>query len=110
VSGTGNDANPCSRTLPCATLNAAHAVTQAGGEISVIDAAGVGALTITKSITVNGEGTLASVLSSSSGITVLAGTSDKVIIRNISFNGSVSGGTTGIHVVSGNVTIENCLI
>ena len=111
VASNGNDANPCSRTLPCETLNRAHLVTQAGGEISIIDAAGVGAVTITKAITINGEGTLASILGSGgAGITVLAGNNDKVVIRNIQFNGSVAGGTAGVSVLSGHVTIDKCLI
>ena len=62
VSGVGNDADPCSRTAPCKTFAGAIGKTLAGGEISVLDPGGYGTVTITKSITINGNGTLASIL------------------------------------------------
>src|SRR5262245_48964588 len=57
VSGVGDDVNPCSRTAPCKTFAGAISKTAAGGEISVLDPGGFGGVTITKSITINGEGT-----------------------------------------------------
>src|SRR5256714_3932941 len=63
VSGVGDDANPCSRTAPCKTFGGAISKTAAGGEISVLDPGGFGGVTITKSITINGDGTLAGILS-----------------------------------------------
>src|SRR4051794_20127750 len=62
VSGVGDDANPCSRTAPCKTFSGAISKTATGGEISVLDPGGFGGVTITKAITLNGEGTLASIL------------------------------------------------
>jgi hypothetical protein len=110
VSGTGDDLFPCSRTAPCKTFAGAISKTDAGGEISVLDPGGYGAVTITKSITINGEGTLASILANSgSGITVNADPSDKVVLRNLSIEGAV-GGTIGVRVISGNVVIDKCLI
>ena len=101
VSGVGDDANPCSRTAPCKTFAGAISKTAAGGEISVLDPGGFGALTITKSITLNGEGTLASILvSGTNGINVSAGATDTVIIRNISING-IGTGINGINFLSG---------
>src|SRR5215218_7784849 len=71
VSGVGDDANPCSRTAPCKTFAGAISKTAAGGEISVLDPGGYGAVNITKSITLNGTGTLASVLfSGTNGIII----------------------------------------
>src|SRR5262249_19627909 len=58
VSGVGDDANPCSRTAPCKTFAGAISKTAAGGEISVLDPGGFGVVTITKSITISGDGTL----------------------------------------------------
>src|SRR4051794_1913927 len=63
VSGVGDDANPCSRTAPCKTFSGAISKTAACGEISVLDPGGFGVVTITKSITINGTGTLAGILS-----------------------------------------------
>src|SRR5688500_19100226 len=64
VSGVGDDVNPCSRTAPCKTFSGAISKTAASGEISVLDPGGFGALTITKSITVNGDGVLAGITAS----------------------------------------------
>src|SRR5438270_3764224 len=54
VSGTGNDADPCSFTAPCKTFGGAIAKTDAGGEISVMGPGGYGTVTINKSLTING--------------------------------------------------------
>src|SRR5947207_7761304 len=88
VSGVGDDANPCSRTAPCKTFAGAISKTAAGGEIDALDPAGYGAVTITKSITIDGTGTLASVLvSGTNGIIINAGTGVRVLLRNIQING-----------------------
>jgi hypothetical protein len=54
VSGVGDDVNPCSRTAPCKTYAGAISKTAKDGEISTLDPGGFGAVTITKSITING--------------------------------------------------------
>src|SRR5678816_3893055 len=64
VSGVGDDANPCSRTAPCKTFAGAISKTAVNGEIDCIDPAGFGAVTVTKSITIDGGGTLGSILAS----------------------------------------------
>ena len=74
VSGVGDDANPCSRTAPCKTFAGAISKTAAGGEINVLDPGGFGAVTITKSITIAGDGTRPACWSSgTNGIIVNAG-------------------------------------
>src|SRR6516165_8271388 len=89
VSGVGDDANPCSRTAPCKTFAGAISKTAAGGEIDALDPGGFGALTITKSITIDGGGgQVASVLvAGTNGIVVAAGAGDVVILRNMRFDG-----------------------
>lgn len=111
VSGVGDDANPCSRTAPCKTYAGAISKTAAGGEISTLDPAGFGALTITKAITVNGDGTLAGILSAGvTGIIVNAGANDVVYIRNLSINGAGTG-LNGIRWLAGKALhVENCNI
>jgi hypothetical protein len=111
VSGGGDDNNPCSRTAPCQTFEGALAQTAAGGEISVLDAGGFGTVTITKAITINGAGTLTSILSAgTNGIVVNAGVNDKVVIRNVSINGT-GNGTNGIRFLAGkDLTLENVTI
>ena len=92
VSGVGSDANPCSRTAPCKTFAGAISKTAAGGEISALDPGGFGAVTITKSITINGDGTLAGILASlTNGVIVNAAAADKIVLRNLSINGAGNG-------------------
>src|SRR4051795_2127947 len=64
VSGVGDDANPCSRTAPCKTFAGAISKTAAGGEIDCLDPGGFGTVTITKSITIDCDGTFGSILAS----------------------------------------------
>src|SRR5215208_827163 len=54
VSGVGADDNPCSRTAPCKTFAGALLKTATGGEISVLDPGGYGAVNIGKSLTIDG--------------------------------------------------------
>ncbi len=62
VSGVGDDANPCSGTAPCKTFVGAISKTSTGGQIDALDPGGYGAVTIIKSITIDGGGTMASAL------------------------------------------------
>jgi hypothetical protein len=111
VSGVGDDANPCSRTAPCKTFAGAISKTAAGGEISVLDPGGFGALTITKSITVNGEGVVAGITASLvNGLIINAGANDVIHIRNLHILGA-GNGLDGIRYLAGKqVHIENCSI
>lgn len=116
VSGVGDDANPCSRTAPCKTFAGAISKTAAGGEIDALDPGGFGGIAITKSITIDGGGgQVASVLvGGTNGITVAAGSTDIVTLRNLSIQGLVktgTGGLNGINFSSGGVLhIEHCAI
>src|SRR6059058_4932802 len=84
VSGVGDDINPCSRTAPCKTFASAMSKTAPGGEISVLDPGGFGSITINKSLTINGTGTLAGILAASvNGVVVNAGANDTIILRDI---------------------------
>src|SRR5688572_25883320 len=64
VSGVGDDVNPCSRTAPCKTFAGAISKTARDGEINCLDPGGFGAVTITKSITIDCEDTQGSILAS----------------------------------------------
>ncbi|HKV09016.1 MAG TPA: right-handed parallel beta-helix repeat-containing protein [Thermoanaerobaculia bacterium] len=111
VSGVGDDINPCSRTAPCKTFAGAISKTAAGGEISVLDNGSFGAVTITKAITINGEGNLAGITNSLvNGIIVNAGVNDKIVIRGISIMGA-GNGTNGIRFLAGkDLTVEDVTI
>jgi len=96
VSGVGDDANPCSRTAPCKTFAGAISKTATGGEIDVLDPGGFGALTITKSISIEAEGVIAGVLvSGTNGIVVNTPAGSVVTLRGLTFEGSGTG-LTGI--------------
>src|ERR1700681_605349 len=79
VSGVGDDANPCSRTAPCKTFAGAISKTAAFGEINCVDPGGFGAVTITKSITLNCSETLGSILvAGTNAIVIAAAATDRV--------------------------------
>lgn len=113
VSGVGDDVNPCSRTAPCKTFAGAISKTAMKGEINVIDAGGFGAVTITKSITIDGLGALAGVLVAGTNgivvnITPSANDPDpKVILRNLDING-IGTGLKGIRFIgTGSLDVED---
>jgi Periplasmic copper-binding protein (NosD) len=115
VSGVGDDVNPCSRTAPCKTFAGAISKTAKDGEINAIDPGGFGTLTITKSITVDGNGTHASTLAALTtgfivNITDVNDVRKTARIRNISIHGAASG-VHGINILAGlKVYIESCQI
>src|SRR5215470_619927 len=110
---TGNDANNCDRPTPCRTFQGAHDKTSPNGEITVLDAGGYGAVTITKSISIVNEGSgEASVLVSSgaTGITINGGAAGYINLRGITVQGIGFGASLGLQVNSGfSLTISNCV-
>jgi hypothetical protein len=116
VSGVGDDVNPCSRTAPCKTFAGAISKTADGGEIDALDPGGFGTVTITKSITIEGQGTLGSILAAgTNGVNVNdsasgAPNSKVVRLRNLSINGA----GTGVIGINGSsfkkLYVENCVI
>ncbi len=122
VSGVGDDANPCSRTAPCKTFAGAISKTAVDGEIDALDPGGFGAVTLTKSITIDGSATgVGSILNSGVTGILINITSETaphnlhtVVLRGLSIQGA-STGTNGIRILSGNVAglrvhVENCFI
>ncbi|MCB1576266.1 MAG: right-handed parallel beta-helix repeat-containing protein [Xanthomonadales bacterium] len=114
VSGVGDDANPCSRTAPCKTFAGAISKTAAGGTIDVLDPGGFGAVTITKSITIEADGSIGSAgVSNTNGINVNAGATDIVTLRGLKIVGlgSAAPGLKGISVSQvGSLVIEGVQI
>lgn len=121
VSGVGDDVNPCSRTAPCKTYAGAISKTAKDGEISTLDPGGFGAVTITKSITINGGGQgqgYGSILASGTNavivnITDAADLRKTVRLNWLDINGAPSStpGLTGIRALSFNrLQVENTII
>ena len=100
VSGTGDNANDCSRTAPCQTFANAIGKTNAGGEINCLDAGGYGTVTITKSITIDCTGTLGSILSGNLTGVYIDGAGINVVLRGLAINGT-SAGINGVNFVQG---------
>jgi hypothetical protein len=118
VSGVGDDVNPCSRTAPCKTFAGAISKTATNGEINCLDPGGFGAVTITKSITIDCHEVFSSVLvAGTNGINIpfdsFTDTRKTVNLRNINFQGfdsglvaiNISGAGTGTFV-----NVEDCLV
>jgi parallel beta helix pectate lyase-like protein len=117
VSGVGDDVNPCSRTAPCKTFAGAISKTAKDGEISVLDPGGYGAVTITKSIYINGThgagyGSILASLVNGIVINITAATDVRKAVRLRSLD--INGASTGINGVSilaaNNVWVEDCVI
>jgi parallel beta helix pectate lyase-like protein len=111
VASTGVDTNPCSLVAPCRGFAAAVAVTDANGEVLVLDSAGYGILTINKSVSIiapDGIYAGVSVPVGQNGI-VVNGAGIKVVLRGLTINGQ--GGIDGIAIQNaGDVFIERTTI
>jgi hypothetical protein len=115
VSGVGDDVNPCSRTAPCKTFAGAISKTAVNGEINCLDPAGYGAVTVTKSITIDCEDTQGSILSAGTNgvivnITSVTDTKKSFKLRGISINGAGTG-INGVRILAANnVTLQEVVI
>ena len=114
VSSTGSDANDCSRSSPCRNFQRAHDAVTTGGEVVALDSAGYGAVNITKSVTITGEGVHAAATSPSGGGNAVSvnGAGITVVLRNLqiqSHPSSVSG--SGIFARNFSVLhVESCTV
>src|SRR5205823_2134540 len=111
VSGVGDDVNPCSRTAPCKTFAGAISKTAACGEIDALDPGGFGAVTITKSMTIDGTGTMASILAAgTTGVIVNAVSTTAGVAKASLDNIRLSGNGNGLHAKNNSkVTARNCV-
>ena len=117
VSGVGDDVNPCSRTAPCKTFAGAISKTAKDGEISVLDPGGYGAVTITKSIYINGThgAGYGSIINSLVNGVIINITDVNDVRKAVRLRGlDINGASTGINGVSilaaNNVYVEDCVI
>jgi hypothetical protein len=86
-------------------------VTDADGEVIVLDSAGYGPVSITKSVSIIAPPGIYAGISvfSENGIDISAGVNDVVILRGLSVNGL--GGSVGINFNSGKALyVENCVV
>ena len=110
VSASGVDNPACSIGAPCRTLGAAITATSSDGEVLVVDSAGYGPVTITKSVSIIvPAGVYGGItVTSGNGVTINA-PGATVVLRGLSINGQ--GGANGILVqAAARVRIENCVV
>jgi hypothetical protein len=110
VSGVGDDANPCTRAHPCRNFAGALPKTATGGEIDVLDPGGFGAVTITKSISIEGCCNAGVLVVGTNAIVINAPAGSNVVLRGLTLDGQGSG-IAGIKFVSGgSLHVEDCTI
>jgi hypothetical protein len=105
VASYGSDSNPCTFGSPCKTFQHAHDSVAAHGEITAIDSAGFGPVTINKSVTITSpagvEAGIAPPAPFSAAITINAGPSDLISLSGLTLDGGFVSNTTGIQFNSG---------
>jgi hypothetical protein len=110
VSGVGEDLNPCSRTAPCKTFAGAISKTEAGGEISVLDPGGFGAITITKNMSIVAESGEGGILAAGTNGVIVNAANIVVNLRGLIIEG-VGTGLNGIRFINGAALhVTNCQI
>src|SRR5262245_2102959 len=110
VSGSGNDANPCTRTSPCLTFAGALAKTFTGGEINCLDSGDFGTVAITKSISIRCVGVTAAMQTPGFAIGINAPADSEVLLDGLDIDGQGSG-LDGVSIFSATrVTIQNSCI
>lgn len=109
----GNVASNCSTSAPCRGFSAALTVTDAGGEIVVLNSGGYGPVTIDKNVAITAPaGVYAgiSVISSSTNGISIATAGVEVVLRGIAIN-NLADSTNGILLSDGaKLTLERCSI
>ena len=105
VASYGNDSNPCTFGSPCKTFQQAINVVAVGGEVTAIDSAGFGTITISHSVTITSppgvEAGIAAPASGAAAITINAGPGDIINASGLTLNGANVPNSTGIAFNSG---------
>jgi len=112
VSGTGSDANPCSRTLPCLTFTQAVTTVDAGGTVFCLDkVTQIGALVIMKSVEINCRDVHGEIFAPSGDHGVHIATAGVVVsLRGLDILGQQAG-AIGVHFTDGNVlSMSHCRV
>jgi hypothetical protein len=114
VASYGSDSNPCTFGSPCKTFQQAVDVVAAGGEVTAIDSAGFGSVTIFMSVTItspNGVEAGSVPAINADSITIRAGANDVVSLRGLTLEGAKVEGSSGISVLSvGKLDVIDCMI
>jgi len=113
VSVTGNDTNPCTATLPCATINHALTVTNSGGVVTLATSGSYAPATLSQAVTLIAPASVdASIATPAAGNAITVSTTGNVTVNGITLRGQGEG-TDGILVSQvgvlrlNNVTVQN---
>jgi hypothetical protein len=112
VASYGSDSNPCTFGSPCKTFQVAVNAVDAGGEVTAIDSAGFGPISINKSVTITSPvGVEAGIVpaSGSDAIDINAGPNDNIVLRGLSLNGSGTAPNGILFKAGASLTIINCV-
>jgi hypothetical protein len=93
VASYGSDSNPCTFLSPCRNFQQAVNVVDAGGEVTAIDSAGFGPITINKAVTITSPaGVEAGIAANANAdaIDINAGTNDTVVLSGLTLAGDNS--------------------
>jgi hypothetical protein len=115
VASYGNDSNPCTFLSPCRNFQQAVNVVDAGGEVTAIDSAGFGPITINDSVTITSPpGIEAGVVPTAGGnaVTINPSTAATITLRGLTLQGS-GVGLNGIVLAAtapGTLNIIDCVV
>jgi hypothetical protein len=111
VASYGNDSNPCTFGSPCKTFQVAVNAVDAGGEVTAIDSAGFGPVTITQAVTITSpDGVEAGIVPNPGGNAITINTTGDVFLRGLTIEGNNSG-VDGINESGGGTLgIVHCVI
>jgi hypothetical protein len=113
VASYGSDSNPCTFGSPCKTFQNAYNVVAVGGEVTAIDSAGFGPISIGHSVTITSPDGVEAGIAAASGadaIDINAGPTDVVVLHGLTLDG-VEAANNGINLQSGgSLTVENCIV
>jgi hypothetical protein len=113
VASYGSDSNPCTFGSPCKTFQQAVNVVAAAGEVTAIDSAGFGPITIDKAVTITSpNGVEAGIQAAAGGtaITITAGPNDAVVLRGLTLEGANSANFGVIANAVGKLEIIDCVV
>jgi hypothetical protein len=109
----GNTVQGCSASSPCDTFAHALSVTNSGGEINCLNAGEFGAVTITKSVTINCEGASNGGIAVNGDAVAITINTASILVNliGLDINGQNLGGGNGVSITAAaTVFIRNCKI
>ena len=108
---SGNDANSCDNILtPCQTFQGGINQVAPGGEVIALDSGGYGRFNISKAVKIEAPPGIVAFVHPSSGtaVSILAGSTDSVILRGLVLSVGAGDGINAGTV--GELHVENCVI